>query len=1035
MGGWNVDVGGILGVADDRGERIELRPKERSIVGALALVHPQPATIADIAELVWVEPPATARKAIHNHIARLRRSADGLVESVPGGYRLGDAVVLTTPSTDDVFRDLVDRPEVAVVRTRFRDARLHDEEQRAARSLQRRPDDDTIQLLQAITQAEPHRIERWRLVILALARRGRRRDALEQIRQARAHASSPEDRTRLTRLERAVLHDDPRLEIDHFLAAELTDAGAPNPSRTTELFIDAGGVLDDVIGRIDAGVPGCSVIVGPAGAGKSTVCAHVRDRAVAQGWECHHVEARSHGSAQADLVESLRRSLDERRRSVVDSDVDTAHLLAGDGRRRLVIIDDLHHASADELTAVSSLVAGTADAGQVFWIIASRNEPDLHAATVIPIPPWDATQVGQLLHRFVPPSPWLDGAASWIERQSGGNALAIRELVVDLVRQRAETTDTEGRFTAPAESIAPIEGVRRRVRGLDPHAIDALGGAAMVGSEFSLTTLAAFTDDPVAVASQARLDGVIATVHAKHPRFRFVHDLFRDVLLDELDEDRRSELALLALRDPVFDDDVESRRRAMLARLGVRGDPQQAITETIEAAELEIERQHPVEAERLLRRATELTEQYGDPRSRQSCHILLRLGSVATSNGSSDAVEVLLRAARLAIDLGDEHYAALATLEASRVGLGSTVGQADTEIAELIGECRSLPLGPADRARVDLAEMSVYGIGTDGARARTLLDAALSAAAEAGDPELVRIVQRAAYMAVIRPEDLPVRRSISADLRRHAEETGDRTYRYESMRLDFSIAVEAGERDPRPILAELEEMHAEFGERSRNWSLFAFQTVVAYLDGDLERVERGIERILSPETVVSMPLKLSTAGGHQLGLHLERGDLDQLDPIVAHIEASTPGLPAWLAARAATAAAAGDVDTARDRLRRSRRADGHDGLRLPDDFTGLPCGFLLGEAALTIGDDETLDLAIDALRPHSGLWLWHGTGTFGPVDLALARWAHARRDDTSVIQHFARSALVSARNVGAPPLVARAAALLAEHTPSTMGAR
>ncbi len=247
--------------------------------------------------------------------------------------------------------------------------------------------------------------------------------------------------------------------------------------------------------------------------------------------------------------------------------------------------------------------------------------------------------------------------------------------------------------------------------------------------------------------------------------------------------------------------------------------------------------------------------------------------------------------------------------------------------------------------------------------------------------------------------------------------------------------MEAGERDPRPILGELEVLHARFGERSRNWGLFSFQTTVAYLDGDADRVQDGIDAILSPETVASTELKLSTAGGHQIGMHLLRGDVASLDPMMAELEVVTSTLPAWIAARAFTAAAAGNEEIARDRLARTIVVDGpRTTVVVPDDFTGLPTAFLVGEAARLVDDRIVLDAAAATLRPFSGLWLWHGTGTFGPVDLALGRWAEATGDRDAATEH-ARRALVSTTTVGAPHLASQAAMLLARSDSSGTSAR
>ncbi|MEQ9162521.1 MAG: hypothetical protein RLN74_07425, partial [Ilumatobacter fluminis] len=85
------------------------------MVAALAAAHPTPLPSSRLAELIWGDAqPASAVKSIHNHVSRLKRSADGLVDSHPDGYRLGPDVVVDLTSgepTDHLLADLPDTPE------------------------------------------------------------------------------------------------------------------------------------------------------------------------------------------------------------------------------------------------------------------------------------------------------------------------------------------------------------------------------------------------------------------------------------------------------------------------------------------------------------------------------------------------------------------------------------------------------------------------------------------------------------------------------------------------------------------------------------------------------------------------------------------------------------------------------------------------------------------------------------------------------------------------------------------------------------
>ncbi len=87
MSEWKVDVSGSTAVIGPAGTA-PLRAKERSIVAALALHHPAPATAASLAPLIWGdELPATAIKSIHNHVSRIRASAPALIDTAGDGYR------------------------------------------------------------------------------------------------------------------------------------------------------------------------------------------------------------------------------------------------------------------------------------------------------------------------------------------------------------------------------------------------------------------------------------------------------------------------------------------------------------------------------------------------------------------------------------------------------------------------------------------------------------------------------------------------------------------------------------------------------------------------------------------------------------------------------------------------------------------------------------------------------------------------------------------------------------------------------------
>jgi DNA-binding winged helix-turn-helix (wHTH) protein len=96
-------------------DQLELRPKERAVLAALALRHPESQTVDLLITMVWpVDKPSTARQSIHNHLARIRKVAPSLVDSSSTGYRLAPNVEIVVPTVADDRDDPRDPNDVLV---------------------------------------------------------------------------------------------------------------------------------------------------------------------------------------------------------------------------------------------------------------------------------------------------------------------------------------------------------------------------------------------------------------------------------------------------------------------------------------------------------------------------------------------------------------------------------------------------------------------------------------------------------------------------------------------------------------------------------------------------------------------------------------------------------------------------------------------------------------------------------------------------------------------------------------------------------
>jgi DNA-binding SARP family transcriptional activator len=294
----------VLGptVVDRDGVAVPLRPRERSVLAALALHHPAAAGAHDLVDDLWpVAPTPAARKAVHNHVARLRRAAGpGLVVTDPDGYRLGptvsldlDALLAALRDADAAganagrrvraleravrldrgipFADVPDGARATAGRARFQEILWAAEEDLAAARIDAGDAVRAASTLAGLVADQPARERRWSLLMLAQYRCGRRRDALATYQRARrllAEEAGLEPGEDLRALEQLILDDDRAV-----LGLPIV---APPPSRPAEPPIFVGraaelAALHDLLQGAASGRPALVSIEGEVGIGKTTL--------------------------------------------------------------------------------------------------------------------------------------------------------------------------------------------------------------------------------------------------------------------------------------------------------------------------------------------------------------------------------------------------------------------------------------------------------------------------------------------------------------------------------------------------------------------------------------------------------------------------------------------------------------------------------------------------------------------------------------------------------------------------------------------
>ena len=293
---------GILGpfeVRDGSGADVALPAgRERALLAVLALRRGEVVSVDALVDALWGEqPPSTAAKAVQGYVSHLRRLLadavdDGVLVTRPPGYLLRvdridvDAVRFESLAAE-AWRTLQDDAAGALATFdealalwrgpalaefayadfaqreihRLEELRLETIEGRFESMLRLGRHGAVVAELEACVDEHPHRERLRGQLMLALYRAGRQAEALEVYRAGRRRLADElglEPGTELQRLERAILAQDPALDLsdDHGRHHSRSPPGTTRPPRA-----------ESVVPRVLAGLVLAAVLIGAATAG------------------------------------------------------------------------------------------------------------------------------------------------------------------------------------------------------------------------------------------------------------------------------------------------------------------------------------------------------------------------------------------------------------------------------------------------------------------------------------------------------------------------------------------------------------------------------------------------------------------------------------------------------------------------------------------------------------------------------------------------------------------------------------------------
>lgn len=237
---------------------------------------------------------------------------------------------------------------------------------------------------------------------------------------------------------------------------------------------------DTLWARVAAGAS--LLLTGDAGVGKSHLAQCLLDDAAALGWSTQliaatpAVQAVSFGAVhellsteQLDHVSLMNRAIDELAQRA-------------DGRRQLVVVDDINSLDADSLALVDRLARG--DVSTVLATVRSSNVDGLELSALwkdqvlelVEVQPFDRTATDAMVRSLLGPAV-SEALLDEIWELTEGNALFVRELLLGAQAQGRVTQDADGHWISVARLAMTnrlIGIITNRLDSLDPGQLDAM---------------------------------------------------------------------------------------------------------------------------------------------------------------------------------------------------------------------------------------------------------------------------------------------------------------------------------------------------------------------------------------------------------------------------------------------------------------------------------------------------------------------------------------------------------------------------------
>ncbi|MDP1821260.1 MAG: AAA family ATPase [Acidimicrobiales bacterium] len=687
----------------------------------------------------------------------------------------------------------------------------------------------------------------------------------------------------------------------------------------------------------------------------------------------------------------------------------TSWLLAAaavDDASCVLVLDDIHWATKPTLQLLQHVVRTAVAEGAPLLVLATYRDTDIDrthplAAAVGDLrrlPGVDRFNVenlseGEVLH-FIEVAAGHDldegirPLARAVYAETEGNPFFVGEVLRHLVETGSVRRDGDRWAVADPDHVAVPEGVRdvvgRRLTRLSEVANEVLSVAAVVGRDFDVDVVLGLVQS----TEDATLDALDEAVRARLveevgvDRFRFAHALVRTTLYDELSATRRRRLhrRVADALEKVRPDDVRALAYHCTEGGPEGGDLSRALRYTLAAAEEALEARAFADAETRFRAALELVEDAEDMHTHEWVAATCGVGECLRDQGDPRFREVLLGAARQAIELGDVALAARAVLANTR-GFASVVSAVDEERVDVAEATLDLvdPTSPTRPLVVGYLASELTFSGDHGRRVG-LVDEALASARALGDERLLAAVIVSTGYATLAGSRAAQIEPVASEGVRLADAGGDPGLRTISRIFASGALLTLGRFDEsRRVAEELVAIARSEGTPLIRWLRYPTLVRLPILDGDLERAQALADQMLREATELGQHDGEQWWSAVTSGLLFLRGTAGAAADMAAAMADQYPLSPVWRVAHAWNLAEAGRLDEARVVVAASEfKLEA-----LVEDvfpFTGI---FQLARCAWLVEDIDLGRRIAVALAPHRDRWGHYFMMVLGPVRWSL----------------------------------------------------